>query len=202
MVCIIILTVRGGYISVSGSLVVLRSLNLEVMEGIGIDDTREFVASTDGMALQKEEEESLVGKHLIYTYENGWEYEVYYKNKNTIDYRVLRGMMAGRYVKGQRVHMRRLSTSSPLFMVSWTEPTGTCVAQVVDLDRRSMDTVAFFPCWVAEEPSKTTCFQNNHLPIIVAYRDIGPTYPISVVNETGFIHTLLDSGPDNELLIS
>ena len=53
MVCIIILTVSGGYISGSGSLVVLRSLNLEVMEGIGIDDAREFVASTDGMALQK-----------------------------------------------------------------------------------------------------------------------------------------------------
>ena len=176
------------------------------MEEIGIDNPREFVVRTDGMALQKEEGSvvgELVGKHIIYTYENGWEYEVYYKNKSTIDYRVLRGMVAGRYVKGQRVHIRRLSGAScPMFMVSWTEPTGTCVVQVVDLHRRSMDTTAFFPHWVAKEPSKTTCFQNHHLPIIITYRDIGPTYPICVVNETGFIHTLLDSGPNNELLIS
>ena len=70
------------------------------MKEIGVDDPREFVVSPDhdGMALQKEEsgvdkEElgvgELVGKHIIYTYENGWEYEVYYKNKSTIDYRVL-----------------------------------------------------------------------------------------------------------------
>ena len=31
----------------------------------------------------------LVGKRLMYMYENGWEYEVYYKNKSTIDYSVL-----------------------------------------------------------------------------------------------------------------
>ena len=32
----------------------------------------------------------LVGKRLIYMYENGWEYEVYYKNKSNIDYKVLK----------------------------------------------------------------------------------------------------------------
>ena len=140
----------------------------------------------------------LVGKRLIYMYENGWEYEVYYKNKNNIDYKVLKGMVAGRCVNNQSIHMRRLSATSEIFMVNWTEPTGTCVCQVVDLDRRSMQSVIFFPHWVVDNPSKPVLFQNDHLPIIATYRDIGPTYPIHVVNESAFIHTILNSVLDNE----
>ena len=140
----------------------------------------------------------LVGKRLIYMYENGWEYEVYYKNKSNIDYKVLKGMVAGRCVNNQVIHMRRLSATSEMFMVNWTEPTGTCVCQVVDLDRRSMQSVIFFPHWVVDNPSKTVLFQNDHLPIIATYRDVGPTYPIRVVNESGFIHTILNSVLDNE----
>ena len=140
----------------------------------------------------------LVGKRLIYMYENGWEYEVYYKNKSNIDYKVLKGMVAGRCVNNQVIHMRRLSATSEMFMVNWTEPTGTCVCQVVDLDRRSMQSVIFFPHWVVDNPSKTVLFQNDHLPIIATYRDVGPTYPIRVVNESGFIHTILNGVLDNE----
>ena len=111
-------------------------------------------------------------------------------------------MVAGRCVHNQIIHMRRLSALSEMFMVNWTEPTGTCVCQVVDLDRRSMQTVIFFPSWVVDNPSKTILFQNDHLPIIATYRDVGPTYPIHVVNESGFIHTILNSVLDNEHHIS
>ncbi|MDN8848505.1 phenolic acid decarboxylase, partial [Staphylococcus aureus] len=31
--------------------------------------------------------EDFLGTHLIYTYDNGWEYEMYVKNEHTIDYR-------------------------------------------------------------------------------------------------------------------
>ncbi len=34
-----------------------------------------------------------VGSHMIYTYENGWEYEIYIKNDHTIDYRIHSGMV-------------------------------------------------------------------------------------------------------------
>ncbi|KYC71304.1 hypothetical protein B4099_1767 [Heyndrickxia coagulans] len=30
--------------------------------------------------------EEFLGTHMIYTYENGWEYEFYVKNQNTVDY--------------------------------------------------------------------------------------------------------------------
>lgn len=46
-----------------------------------------------------------VGKHIIYTYENGWQYEVYIKNERTIDYRFHGGLVGGRWEKGQEVHI-------------------------------------------------------------------------------------------------
>lgn len=157
--------------------------------------------------------EELVGKHIVYKYDNGWEYEAYYKNESTIDYRVRSGKLAGRCVKGQAVHIRRLlqlaeaETESPpprkMFMVSWTEPTGTCVTQVVDLDNASMESAAFFPHWVIADPHKSVGFQNpQKLSAIASYRDLGPTYPLHVVNMRGLIHTLLDHGPNDDLLIS
>lgn len=39
---------------------------------------------------------NFVGMQMIYTYDNGWEYEIYIKNENTIDYRIHSGMVAGR----------------------------------------------------------------------------------------------------------
>ena len=36
---------------------------------------------------RKENLDRFVGKHFLYTYENGWKYEMYIRNANTIDYR-------------------------------------------------------------------------------------------------------------------
>ena len=36
-----------------------------------------------------------VGKHYIYTYDTGWQYETYIKNEQTIEYRVYSGIVAG-----------------------------------------------------------------------------------------------------------
>ncbi|MCO5580795.1 hypothetical protein L7F22_034666 [Adiantum nelumboides] len=115
----------------------------------------------------------LVGKHVIYTYSNGWQYEVYYKNKDTIDYhRVRSSLVGGRMVKGQKVHIKGFIRAAPstkeevhptsnAYMISWTEPTGTCVSQVVDFDNHAVTTVIFFPQWVIDDPFKTVCFQND-----------------------------------------
>lgn len=40
--------------------------------------------------------ESFSGMHFIYTYANGWEYELYVKNERVIDYRIHSGMVGGR----------------------------------------------------------------------------------------------------------
>ena len=63
---------------------------------------------------------------MIYTYENGWEYEIYIKNENTIDYRIHSGMVAGRWVRDQKVDIVKLTEG--VYKVSWTEPTGTDVS--------------------------------------------------------------------------
>ena len=44
-----------------------------------------------------------VGKHLVYTYDNGWNYEIYVKNETTLDYRIHSGLVANRWVKDQRL---------------------------------------------------------------------------------------------------
>ncbi|SKA80216.1 phenolic acid decarboxylase [Pseudomonas extremaustralis] len=40
-----------------------------------------------------EELTAFVGQHFIYTYENGWQYELYVKNSKTIDYRIHRSLI-------------------------------------------------------------------------------------------------------------
>ncbi|KAI5074943.1 hypothetical protein GOP47_0010904 [Adiantum capillus-veneris] len=156
----------------------------------------------------------LVGKHVVYTYSNGWEYEVYYKNEDTIDYRVRSGLVGGRMVKGQKVNMKGLraptkevqdsttSINQHLYMVSWTEPTGTCVSQVVDLDNREVTTAIFFPKWVIDDPSKTVCFQNDHLSLMLSYRDGGPTHPVELSHLYGRIHLVEDCQANNDQVIS
>lgn len=70
--------------------------------------------------------EEFIGSHMIYTYENGWEYEMYIKNEDTIDYRIHSGMVGGRWVKDQKVDLVKLTEG--VYKVSWTEPTGTDVS--------------------------------------------------------------------------
>ena len=73
----------------------------------------------------------LVGKHLVYTYDNGWNYEIYVKNATTLDYRIHSGIVANRWVKNQHVYIARVATE--VFKISWTEPTGTDVSLIVNL---------------------------------------------------------------------
>jgi len=51
---------------------------------------------------------NFIGSHFIYEYENSWKYELYIKNEDTIDYRIHTGMVAGRWVKNQKVDMVEL----------------------------------------------------------------------------------------------
>jgi phenolic acid decarboxylase len=131
--------------------------------------------------LKPEELVGFVGRHFIYTYANGWQYELYVKNERTIDYRIHSGLVGGRWVRDQAVHMVRLGDS--VFKISWDEPTGTCVSVAFNVVERKVHGVIFFPRWIAEDPKKTVCFQNDHLDTMRAYRDAGPTYPKLVIDE-------------------
>jgi phenolic acid decarboxylase len=60
----------------------------------------------------------------------------------------------------------------------------------------------FFPRWIAEDPGKTACFQNDHLDQMKSYRDAGPLFPRMVVDEFATITLIEDRGQNNEEVIS
>lgn len=140
-----------------------------------------------------------LGKHFIYTYDNGWQYEMYIKNDRTIDYRIHSGMVGGRWVRDQEAHIVRLSDD--VCKVSWSEPTGTTVSVAVNFAEHHLHGVIFFPQWVAQEPGKTVCFQNEHLEKMGKYRDAGPTYPTFVIDEFAPITFLEECGLNNQEVI-
>jgi phenolic acid decarboxylase len=140
-----------------------------------------------------------IGKHFIYTYENGWQYEMYIKSDRVIDYRIHSGMVGGRWVRDQLAHIVRLSDD--VYKVSWDEPTGTTVSVAVNLAERQLHGVIFFPQWIALHPELTVCFQNDHLDKMQAYRDAGPTYPKLVIDEFAAITYLEDCAPGDERVI-
>ncbi|MGA9174477.1 MAG: phenolic acid decarboxylase [Thermoactinomyces sp.] len=142
----------------------------------------------------------IIGKHLIYTYDNGWQYELYVKNADTIDYRIHSGMVGGRWVTDQKVFIAALSES--IFKISWDEPTGTAVSLAVNLSERKLHGVIFFPRWVAEAPEKTVCYQNEHLDLMQQYRDAGPTYPKLVIDEFATITFIEDCGANRNDVIN
>lgn len=147
-----------------------------------------------------EELVGFIGRHFIYTYANGWQYELYVKNARTIDYRIHSGMVGGRWVRDQVAHIVRLSQD--VYKISWDEPTGTTVSVAFNLLDRKLHGVIFFPRWIANDPAKTVCFQNDHIDRMIAYRDAGPTYPKLVIDEFAALTFLEDCGADNESVIA
>jgi len=108
-------------------------------------------------------------------------------------------MVGGRWVKDQPVHLVQLGDEE--FKLSWHEPTGTSVSLAVDLAKRQLHGVIFFPRWVEEHAERTVCFQNDHIEEMRRYRDAGPTYPIHVVDEFAKITFVEDREPDDESVI-
>jgi len=145
---------------------------------------------------------NILGKHLIYTYDNGWQYEIYIKNDKTIDYRIHSGIVGNRWVKDQQVHLVKLSSSMNIFKISWTEPTGTSVSLAINLDERHLHGTIFFPRWIIIQSDKTICFQNEHLDQMQKYRDLGPTYPIEVIDEFAKITFIENCQLNDETIIA
>ncbi|NEY27982.1 phenolic acid decarboxylase [Escherichia coli] len=142
----------------------------------------------------------LVGKHLVYTYDNGWNYEIYVKNATTLDYRIHSGIVGNRWVKDQTTYIVRVAKA--VYKISWTEPTGTDVSLIVNLEDNVFHGTIFFPRWVINNPEKTVCFQNEHIAEMEAYRDAGPAYPTEVIDEFATITFVRDCGENNESVIN
>ncbi len=141
-----------------------------------------------------------VGKHLIYTYDNGWNYELYVKNATTLDYRIHSGLVGNRWVKDQLAYIVRVGQD--VYKISWTEPTGTDVSLTANLADKVFHGTIFFPRWVMNNPEKTVCFQNDHIDEMKALRDAGPAYPTEVIDEFATISFVRDCGENNEEVIN
>lgn len=144
--------------------------------------------------------QELIGKHFIYTYENGWQYEIYVKNSTTFSYRIHSGMVGGRWVTDQTAHI--LEIGDNVFKLFWDEPTGTNVCVTINLVRRQIHGAIIFPRWVADSPEKTICYQNQHIDKMLSYRDAGPTYPKLVVDKMAQITFMEDCGPNRDDVIN
>lgn len=141
-----------------------------------------------------------IGAHMIYTYDNGWEYEMYVKNENTIDYRIHSGMVAGRWVKDQQADIVQIIAG--VYKISWTEPTGTDVSLNFVPDQNIMHGVIFFPKWVHERPDITVCYQNDYIDLMETSREKYDTYPKYVVPEFATITYVGQPGTNNEQVIA
>ena len=144
--------------------------------------------------------QDFIGKHMIYTYDNGWEYEMYVKNEETIDYRIHSGMVGGRWVKDQKADIVEIIAG--FYKISWTEPTGTDVSLNFVPEQHLMHGVIFFPKWVHEHPEITVCYQNDYIDVMEASREKYDTYPKYVVPEFATITYVGTPGVNNEQVIA
>lgn len=98
----------------------------------------------------------ITGHRFVYTYANGWQYEMYVKNDHTIDYRIHSGHVGGRWAKGQEVDLVQLDDDS--FKISWTEP---CFQNDhLDEMRAYRDEGPTYPIYVVPEFAYITLFEH------------------------------------------
>ena len=142
----------------------------------------------------------LLGKHVIYTYENNWQYEVYFKNAKNVDYRIHSGPVAGRWVNDRKVSMKSLGNL--IFRVNWIEPTGNIVTMCINPQKRWLHSYFLMPMWVHKHPERTICHENEFVDDMLKYRDQGPTWPMVPAEDSFANITFLENvGVDREDII-
>jgi phenolic acid decarboxylase len=159
--------------------------------------------STDGDSFNStkpDEIKQFVGKHFIYTYDNGWHYETYIKNAYFADFRIHSGLLAGRWVTDTKMHLVRITDD--ICKMSWSEPTGTCVSLMFDIAQRRMHGTIFFPQWIKQHPKEAIVYENAHDKEIQAFRNAGPTYPTMTVDEFAKITFMEDRGENDTTVIA
>ncbi|MCD9904406.1 phenolic acid decarboxylase [Streptomyces sp. SM13] len=123
----------------------------------------------------------LVGLHVVYEYSAGIRVELYVRNPSSVDYRVLEGPVAERWVTGQEATVASLGAGTGI--LSWAEATGSTVSLVINPDDRWVYGSAFFAKWVEDQPHLTTGHQNENLRRILDLRNEGPIAPHSALHQ-------------------
>ncbi|MEU0545413.1 phenolic acid decarboxylase [Nocardia sp. NPDC005978] len=147
----------------------------------------------------------LLGKHMIYAYENGWKYELYVRNADTVATRCLLGPMFGRWTTNQTAKIVSLGGAGAdpdeQYKLAWVEPTGSTMVAIVWPGERRVHTTATFPQWMLDYPESTLTHYEDNLHAIRADRDRGPTYPLTLVSSNGRITYLESRDPDDDTVI-
>ncbi|MEV6768854.1 phenolic acid decarboxylase [Nocardia sp. NPDC051030] len=141
----------------------------------------------------------IVGKHLIYVYDNGWKYELYVRDSQTVAFRCLMGPMFGRWSTNQAAKMIQLD--GDMYKLAWVEPTGTTTVLIAWLRERRVHTTICYPQWMLDFPESTLGRYEDNLSEIIAERDKGPTYPQTLVASTGVITFLDTRDPEDDAVI-
>lgn len=144
--------------------------------------------------------DDFVGTHFIYTYDNGWEYELYCKNDHTVDYRIHGGIVKGRWVKDQEAHINLLTDG--IYKIAWTELTSTDVALDFVPNEHKLNGTIFFPKWVQDYPEITVCYQNDHIDLMHGSRVKYETCSKLVVPEFAKITYIGEAGVNNDEVIA
>ncbi|MFJ7768069.1 phenolic acid decarboxylase [Streptomyces sp. NPDC097107] len=142
----------------------------------------------------------LLGLHVIYEYDGGIAADLYVRNEHSVDYRVLKGPVAGRWVTRQKASVASLGGGTGI--LSWAERTGSTVSMVIDPVGRWLYGSAFFAKWVDENPGTTLGHQSDHLEGIRKLRNEGPVAPHSPLHQFAEITFLEVCSTDNDEVIS
>ncbi len=143
----------------------------------------------------------ILGKHIIYTCENGWQYEFYFKNSTMAHYRIHSGLVAGRWVTNREVHMTAIGHG--MVRVNWLEPVGNIVTMVTNLSERWLHSYFLMPQWIIDNPKTTVCHEDEFVEEMLKRREKGPTWPMHIAeNAFAQITFLEDVGVDRDDIIS
>ncbi|MEV6138916.1 phenolic acid decarboxylase [Nocardia sp. NPDC051990] len=142
----------------------------------------------------------IVGKHLIYAYENGWKFELYVRGPQRIESRCLMGPMFGRWSKNQAAKLVQLNDD--LYKIAWVEPTGTTTVLIIWLGDRRVHTTISYPQWMLDYPESTLTRYEDNLEAVIADREKGPTYPLTLVASSGRITFLESRDLDDDTVIN
>ncbi len=142
----------------------------------------------------------IVGKHVIYTYANGWHYEFYFRNEELGDYRIASGIVAERWTTHQRLLTTNLGDGN--YKVAWCEPTGSVCVLNFNFRKRFIHGFFSMAQWITKNPELTTVHQNEHLAMQRQHRDKGPELPLVVNWDYAEITFIEDCGPDNDDVIN
>ena len=164
----------------------------------------DWQTNTDPQVIIKTQPEQdlseFVGKHIIYTYANGWHYEYYFRNETMGDYRISSGLVAGRWTTHQKLMVVNLGHGT--FKVAWIEPTGSACCLDINFKERWLHGFFGMAQWIMKTPEVTAVHQNLHIPTMRENRDKGPLYPLFVNFDFAEITFMEDCGRDNDDVIN